>query len=133
MRLGLQLLQHLKARDADAAVIMLTGAADLNTAVESLKQGASDFILKPVNLHKYLGILFDRQLLFKDQAKEAVERGKSYTHQVRRLTKVNYGLVPKMNRRIYEGVVTKKMLYAVDVWCLPSPRAVPCADGRRRR
>ncbi|HKA62678.1 MAG TPA: HD domain-containing phosphohydrolase [Methylomirabilota bacterium] len=46
---GLQLLQHLRARDADAAVIMLTGAGDLNTAVESLKQGASDFILKPVN------------------------------------------------------------------------------------
>ena len=51
---GLQLLQHLKARDADAAVIMLTGAADLTTAVESLKQGASDFILKPVNLDQVL-------------------------------------------------------------------------------
>jgi response regulator RpfG family c-di-GMP phosphodiesterase len=51
---GLQLLQHLKARDADAAVIMLTGAADLHTAVESLKQGASDFILKPVNLDQVL-------------------------------------------------------------------------------
>src|SRR4029453_1070875 len=46
---GMQLLQPLRARDADAAVIMLTGAGDLNTAVESLKQGASDFILKPVN------------------------------------------------------------------------------------
>jgi len=51
---GLQLLQHVKARDADAAVIMLTGAADVRTAVESLKQGASDFILKPVNLDQVL-------------------------------------------------------------------------------
>ncbi|HET9854988.1 MAG TPA: HD domain-containing phosphohydrolase [Methylomirabilota bacterium] len=51
---GLQLLQHLKARDADAAVIVLTGAADVRTAVESLKQGASDFILKPVNLDQVL-------------------------------------------------------------------------------
>ena len=51
---GLQLLQHLKARDADAAVIMLTGASDVRTAVESLKQGASDFILKPVNLDQVL-------------------------------------------------------------------------------
>ena len=51
---GLQLLQHLKARDADAAVIMVTGAADLTTAVESLKRGASDFILKPVNLDQVL-------------------------------------------------------------------------------
>jgi putative nucleotidyltransferase with HDIG domain len=51
---GLQLLQHVRARDADAAVIMLTGAADVRTAVESLKQGASDFILKPVNLDQVL-------------------------------------------------------------------------------
>ena len=51
---GLQLLQHVKARDADAAVIMLTGAADVRIAVESLKQGASDFILKPVNLDQVL-------------------------------------------------------------------------------
>jgi response regulator RpfG family c-di-GMP phosphodiesterase len=33
---------------------MLTGAADVRTAVESLKQGASDFILKPVNLDQVL-------------------------------------------------------------------------------
>ncbi len=51
---GLQLLRHVKARDADAAVIMLTGAGDVGTAVESLKQGASDFILKPVNLDQVL-------------------------------------------------------------------------------
>ncbi|HSL49759.1 MAG TPA: HD domain-containing phosphohydrolase [Candidatus Deferrimicrobiaceae bacterium] len=51
---GLQLLQHVRARDADAAVILLTGAADVRTAVESLKQGASDFILKPVNLDQVL-------------------------------------------------------------------------------
>lgn len=51
---GLQLLRHVKARDADAAVIMLTGAGDVGAAVESLKQGASDFILKPVNLDQVL-------------------------------------------------------------------------------
>ncbi len=51
---GLELLRHLRARDADAAVIMLTGAADVAVAVESLKQGASDFILKPVDLDQIL-------------------------------------------------------------------------------
>jgi response regulator RpfG family c-di-GMP phosphodiesterase len=51
---GLQLLRHVKARDADAAVIVLTGAGDVRTAVESLKQGASDFILKPVDLDQIL-------------------------------------------------------------------------------
>jgi cyclic di-GMP phosphodiesterase len=51
---GLQLLRHLRARDTDAAVIMLTGAGDVSVAVESLKQGASDFILKPVDLDQIL-------------------------------------------------------------------------------
>jgi response regulator RpfG family c-di-GMP phosphodiesterase len=51
---GLELLRRLRARDADAAVIMLTGAGDVAVAVESLKQGASDFILKPVDLDQIL-------------------------------------------------------------------------------
>ena len=73
---GLQLLQHVKARDADAAVIMLTGAADVRTAVESLKQGASDFILKPVNLDQVLlaaeRALERRQLLIERREHQAL-------------------------------------------------------------
>jgi response regulator RpfG family c-di-GMP phosphodiesterase len=73
---GLQLLQHVRARDADAAVIMLTGAADVRTAVESLKQGASDFILKPVNLDQVLlsaeRALERRQLLIERREHQAL-------------------------------------------------------------
>ncbi|MGH7368209.1 MAG: HD domain-containing phosphohydrolase [Candidatus Rokuibacteriota bacterium] len=73
---GLQLLQHLKARDADAAVIMLTGANDVRIAVESLKQGASDFILKPVNLDQVLlsaeRALERRQLLMERREHQAL-------------------------------------------------------------
>ena len=73
---GLQLLQHVKARDADAAVIMLTGAADVRIAVESLKQGASDFILKPVNLDQVLlsaeRALEHRQLLMERREHQAL-------------------------------------------------------------
>jgi response regulator RpfG family c-di-GMP phosphodiesterase len=73
---GLQLLRHLRARDADAAVIMLTGAADVRTAVESLKQGASDYILKPVNLDQVLlsaeRALERRQLLIERREHQAL-------------------------------------------------------------
>jgi len=73
---GLQLLQHVKARDADAAVIMLTGAADVRIAVESLKQGASDFIPKPVNLDQVLlsaeRALEHRQLLMERREHQAL-------------------------------------------------------------
>ena len=73
---GLQLLRHVKARDADAAVIMLTGAGDVRAAVESLKQGASDFILKPVNLDQVLlaaeRALEHRQLLMERREHQAL-------------------------------------------------------------
>ena len=73
---GLQLLQHVRARDVDAAVIMLTGAADVRVAVESLKQGASDFILKPVNLDQVLlsaeRALERRQLLIERREHQAL-------------------------------------------------------------
>jgi response regulator RpfG family c-di-GMP phosphodiesterase len=51
---GIELLQAVRRIDADAAVIVLTGAADVKTAIESLKLGAYDFIMKPVNVDELL-------------------------------------------------------------------------------
>src|SRR3989440_8247260 len=51
---GIELLQGIREADADAAVIVLTGAADVKTAIDSLKLGAHDFIMKPVNVDELL-------------------------------------------------------------------------------
>src|SRR3989442_1754260 len=51
---GMELLQQVRAVDGDAAVIVLTGAADVKTAIASLKLGAHDFIMKPVNIDELL-------------------------------------------------------------------------------
>src|SRR6185295_7885037 len=73
---GLELLRHVRGRDSDAAVIMLTGAADVATAVASLKQGASDFIVKPVDLDQVLlsaeRALERRQLLIERREHQAL-------------------------------------------------------------
>jgi len=58
---GIALLQGIREADTDAAVIVLTGAADVKTAIESLKLGAHDFIMKPVNVDELL-IAADRAL-----------------------------------------------------------------------
>ncbi len=58
---GIALLQAILGTDADAAVIVLTGAADVKTAIDSLKFGAYDFIMKPVNVDE-LVIAADRAL-----------------------------------------------------------------------
>jgi response regulator RpfG family c-di-GMP phosphodiesterase len=51
---GLTFLKHARAVDPDAAILVLTGMGDVPTAVESLRFGAYDFILKPVNLDELL-------------------------------------------------------------------------------
>jgi DNA-binding NtrC family response regulator len=48
---GLQLLEVLRSRDPDASVIMLTGQADVRTAVEAMRLGAENFLTKPVELN----------------------------------------------------------------------------------
>jgi response regulator RpfG family c-di-GMP phosphodiesterase len=58
---GIGLLHGIREADSDAAVIVLTGAADVKTAIESLKLGAHDFIMKPVNVDELL-IAADRAL-----------------------------------------------------------------------
>jgi response regulator RpfG family c-di-GMP phosphodiesterase len=51
---GLELLKAVRDLDPDAAVIMLTGVGDVKTAIESLKVGAYDFIIKPVNIDELI-------------------------------------------------------------------------------
>ena len=51
---GIELLQSVRRIDGDVAVIVLTGAADVKTAIDSLKLGAYDFIMKPVNVDELL-------------------------------------------------------------------------------
>src|SRR4030095_2350529 len=58
---GLEFIRHARALDPDAAFLVLTGVGDIQTAVESLKFGAYDFILKPVNMDVLL-IAADRAL-----------------------------------------------------------------------
>jgi DNA-binding response OmpR family regulator len=47
---GIELLKEIKAR-SNSAVIMVTSVDDVNTAVESMKLGALDYIVKPFDLN----------------------------------------------------------------------------------
>jgi response regulator RpfG family c-di-GMP phosphodiesterase len=51
---GVEFLKQARALDPHAAFLVLTGVGDIQTAVESLKYGAYDFILKPVNMEELL-------------------------------------------------------------------------------
>jgi len=51
---GIEFLEELKKRNNTIPVIMITGHGDIDTAVESLKKGAFDFIQKPLDLNRLL-------------------------------------------------------------------------------
>ena len=46
---GVTLLPQVVEKDHDIAVVMLTGVADLQVAMECIRQGATDYISKPAN------------------------------------------------------------------------------------
>jgi len=51
---GLETLEEIRKIDPDAEVIMMTGYATIETAVEAMKKGAYDFVQKPFNLSEVL-------------------------------------------------------------------------------
>lgn len=46
---GLQILKEIRARASDLPVILLTAYGSMQTALEALRLGATDYLLKPVN------------------------------------------------------------------------------------
>ena len=51
---GMEVLDRLSQMGVDSAVIMISGHADIGTAVECIKKGAFDFIQKPLDLNRIL-------------------------------------------------------------------------------
>ncbi len=51
---GMEELDKLVAAGIDAAVVMISGHGDIDTAVECMKKGAFDFIQKPLDLNRIL-------------------------------------------------------------------------------
>ena len=47
---GIELLKRVKQRDKKIAVVMITAYADVDTARESMRLGASDYITKPFDI-----------------------------------------------------------------------------------
>jgi DNA-binding NtrC family response regulator len=51
---GITLLKELRAQGDDCEVVLITAFADLDTAIEALRAGASDFLLKPFRVTQLL-------------------------------------------------------------------------------
>ncbi|MCI5128621.1 MAG: response regulator, partial [Candidatus Electrothrix sp. AUS3] len=51
---GIETLKQIKAKRSDIEVLMLTGHATVAGGIEAMKQGATDFLQKPVEIEELL-------------------------------------------------------------------------------
>jgi diguanylate cyclase (GGDEF)-like protein len=54
---GLDILSAVKLHDPDVSVIMVTGHANVETAIYALKHGAADYLVKPINHDEFRHIV----------------------------------------------------------------------------
>ena len=93
---GLEVLRQVTESDPDVAVIMITAYGSISTAIEAMKNGARDYLLKPFDPEE-LGVLIEkivdeqarsRETLFLKEAYEERTRFESMIGQSRSMQSV---------------------------------------------
>jgi two-component system NtrC family response regulator len=54
---GVEVMERLRRLDGDLSVVIMTAFATVETAIDSLKRGAADYVMKPFDNHDLLRIL----------------------------------------------------------------------------
>jgi FixJ family two-component response regulator len=93
---GLDLQQRLNERGIDAPVIILTGHATIGSAVRSLKQGAFEFLEKPVD---------EQTLIDSVHAALRTHRERMATNERARATALALGTLTPRERQVLDLVV----------------------------
>jgi DNA-binding NtrC family response regulator len=68
---GLEVLKHIKENDPDVAIVMITAYGSISTAIEAMKNGAYDYLLKPFDPEE-LGILIEKIIDHQAQERENI-------------------------------------------------------------
>jgi DNA-binding NtrC family response regulator len=79
---GLDVLRLVKESDPDVAVVMITAYGSISTAVEAMKKGAYDYLLKPFDPDA-LGLLIDKIIEHQAQARENIFLREQYQQRTR--------------------------------------------------
>ncbi|MCX6558579.1 MAG: sigma-54 dependent transcriptional regulator [Candidatus Aminicenantes bacterium] len=99
---GIELLKKIKTHDPEIPVIMITAYATTNDAIEAMKLGAEDYIMKPFSLEE-LKIIINKSLHKKNIERENVELKEKLSDKEKFENIV--GADPKM-RKIFELIDT---------------------------
>ena len=136
---GTQLVERIKKRLPEQEIVMVTGVVDVKSAVAAMKQGATDYILKP----------FDRKALISSLDKILQRRRLREEHASLMLENLEYmGVLSLYERatglfstlaleplaeRLVEGLCLETNSQGGVVWVADEPGAKPHAPGRVAR
>ena len=70
-------------------------------------------------MHKFLDVILDQELRWKDQVNHVVTKGMKWITQYRRLMKVSRGVSAKYLRRFYLMVAIPRMMCVADLFLVP--------------
>jgi hypothetical protein len=79
-------------------------------------------VICPSPTHKFLGVILDQELRWKEHVAYAIAKGTAYALQLRRLSSTTSGMPMKLACQLYQAVAILKMLYAADMWFTPAYR-----------
>ncbi len=79
---GLEVLKRIKENDSDVAVVMITAYGSIKTAIDAIKNGAHDYLLKPFEPDE-LGLLIEKIIDYQAQAKENLYLREQYKERTR--------------------------------------------------
>lgn len=100
---GVDLLKKVKEYDPTIPVAMITGYPDIKVAVEAIKEGASDFITKPIRIDQVLVVMKklskERQLLL-ENAELAKEVEQKRT-------------IESLNKKLHKKIKEISVLYSI--------------------
>lgn len=103
--------------------IALIDFAHSNKKTQRPPLALPEITIEPTTHAKYLGVILDQNLRWKEQAAYAIGKGTTWAAQIRRATRPSWGLTPRAARRLYIGVALPRILYGLETWC-SSPQDV---------
>ena len=109
---GIELIKKVRILYPDTAVVMITAVSNANAAIEALKQGASDYLIKPFNLEEIVisirNALEKRRLILENREYQGhlEELVKVQTAEIRGLLSVERQKTAELNRALAEIQVT---------------------------